>query len=125
MVNCKSRRGICLDNKEKNEEYHVTVEPDKDLQDWYHSRIIIPIKTYERFIAIANNDPIWTDGYTLYSFLYYCSRLQKTDKPWVNKNYIKKVLHWGQERVYKTLKWLDEDVDVIDISENQNKYKDG
>ena len=52
-------------------------EKDQWFEDWMHGRIIIPIKTYEQFMAAGNN---WSDAYVLYNHYYYTARLQKTNQ---------------------------------------------
>lgn len=113
--------------KEKEELQEIEaihIEPDQEFINWWHSRIIIPISTYEKFMVLAENERIWTDAFIIYCHLYYTARLQKTNRVWANRNYLMNAFHWGPQRLQKAILWLKEN-DFISISEQKKWNNNG
>jgi hypothetical protein len=117
-------------SEEKTDEFDVVVEPDSDLRLWVNTRIIIPVKTYQRLmsfgsmrIKVGSNkfiNFIWSDAFLLYSHLFFTARLQGTNAVWANRRYIQNALHWGSEKVYRVLKVL-EYLKLIEIKKQDKK----
>jgi len=83
---------------------------------WHHSRIIIKVKTYERFMTMGKD---WTDAFMLYCHYFYTARNQKTNKPWANRKYCVNGLQWSHIRVDKAKKILISN-GLIEIDEKRD-----
>ncbi len=95
---------------------------DRAFRVWQHKRIIINIKTYERFMTIEKD---WTDAYMLYCHYFYTARKKKTNAPWANRAYCVKGLKWSSNRVDKAKKILiDEGLIEIKDKRNSKGYKE-
>ncbi len=89
---------------EKDNEFENILERMKRFFiTWHHSRIIIKIKTYERFMTMGEN---WVDAFMLYCYYFYTARNRKTNELWINQAYCMEGLKWPHARVDKAKKIL-------------------
>ena len=85
-------------------------------EEFWHGNIAYTMLTYERILSAKHPG----DCIALYTHYLFASRRQKTNSVWANRNYSKKGLGWGSDKVKRTNEEL-EGLGLIKIRRERDK----
>lgn len=120
MKNVNEVKGLAsLINTEFLKE-HCEVDRDQGLIEWEHDRILVTLKTYERFLILGKDA---SSAWMLYCFYFYKARKDGTNQPWATDNYCynEKGLNWSKDKFTKIKKLLIENGFIETIKRRNEK----